>query len=155
MKPKFLYWLMALLGFSSMSSCDKIIDGGRPEYGSPHATFTLRGRVTDAQGYSIHGIKIDYNGVNNFGTPMVEYGITNRSGEYQIRFYLDGAEELSADVSAIDVDGMENRGLFKTQTKQVSVSGDDYVDGDGNWNMGDATKEVNFILELDDTQPQE
>jgi putative lipoprotein (rSAM/lipoprotein system) len=131
MKAKFLYSLMALLGFSSMS-CDRCFFGCEA-YGTPPVEYArVRGRVVDVDNHPLNGIQV---GVGDRTT------LTDGTGKYYIR--LEEYMPESVTITATDIDGEENHGLFKSRT----------ITQENENNEMDI--EVNIILELDDTQPQE
>lgn len=53
MKNKWISLLLSLLGFAA-AGCEE----ARVEYGSPYATYTLKGKVTDMNGKAISGIRV-------------------------------------------------------------------------------------------------
>ena len=133
--------LLALLGFTG---CHIEIGGGRVEYGTPHATFEVKGRVTDSDGDPVRDIKVvvgDPRGGDGF-----EYGvgITDASGRYEVTGGWFGGSDLS--VVAEDIDGDKNGGDFETESRVLRIDGDDYVGGRG-WFRGKVTKKADFELE--------
>ena len=113
---KIIKFLLICLGFKSVVACH----GTTEEYGTPYAEYEVKGRVSDAEGTPIQGIR-------------VSMGESKGS-------YMDS-------VQFTDIDGEAGGGLFDEQT--VTVQAEMTEEGDG-WDEGDyAVKEyVNVTLEL-------
>ncbi len=132
--------LLALLGFVAVTGCERV------EYGSPHAEFELKGKVVDAVGEPVKDIAVKIvAGANAEYELMLGRGTTDDDGDYIIS---SGAiyGRAAVVVVAEDVDGDENGGNFVTKTQVVEVKRSDFIGGDGNWNLGKATKTLDFTL---------
>jgi putative lipoprotein (rSAM/lipoprotein system) len=93
---KSVNWILAgilsILGFS--------VCVGPDEYGSPYATFSLRGKVTDKDGKPVKDIDI------KLGFPETSYYnsvYTNKEGDYSMKFDFYHIEEFN--IIASDIDG--------------------------------------------------
>ena len=126
-------WLLtsfaAILGINC--SCEQV-----EEYGTPYASFVLKGNVSDPDGHPIPGInvKMDYNET-----------YTGTDGSYNLSRDGIPGESVTYDVIFSDVDSIEN-GLFSDDTIPVTFRRSDLSGGDGHWNEGSATKTLNVIL---------
>lgn len=117
-----LKFLLICLGFGTAASCDM----GTVEYGTPHADYEAKGRVTDTEGNPLPGIKVqmleDYDVDSTGGIelrPMYseEDVLTDESGYFHIRNSGFSRETLSIGFS--DIDGEENGGEFAVKVVTV------------------------------------
>ena len=112
---KIIKFLLICLGFKSVVACH----GTTEEYGTPYAEYEVKGRVSDAEGTPISGIRVSM-------------------GESQDS-YMDS-------VAVTDAEG-RGGGLFEEQT--VTVQAEMTEEGDGWDEGDYAVKEdVNVTLEL-------
>jgi putative lipoprotein (rSAM/lipoprotein system) len=132
-------WVLAgLLSVLGFSGCDK--NEPMDAYGTPYATFTFHGRVTNRAGEPVPDIKIEVKASDDTGNPA----LTNASGHYSALFQAFSLEDFQ--VIASDIDGEAN-GSYLSDTIQVKVGKEDYYEkGDEGWNMGSASKEVDIVL---------
>jgi putative lipoprotein (rSAM/lipoprotein system) len=142
-------WILAgVLSVLGFSSCD-IENHGQEEYGTPYATFTFRGKVTDEAGKPVKDVKIEV--MEEQSEQPVNPVLTNASGDYTSTFQDFPMQNFR--VIASDIDG-ETNGSFQNDTVQVKISKEDFDDkGNGNWNQGSATKVVNFVLKENEYCP--
>ena len=112
------------------------------EYGSPYASFEVKGKVTDQQGKPIPGIQVTCDAM------YIQPVYTESDGSYAL--HGDGFPREKLQVSFEDVDGEENGGLFAARS--VSVETVHVKEGDGNWDFGVYEAEANAELSLDQTQ---
>jgi putative lipoprotein (rSAM/lipoprotein system) len=130
--------LSALLGFAT--ACERF---PRMEYGTPHATFITKGRITSVQ--------------NNNPIPGIEVRMIADSNRIQIDSIKSGIDGLySVDgslfpVSQIltmhfrDIDGIAN-GEFQDLDTVIEFKDPVFRDGDGHWYQGETEKELNVKL---------
>lgn len=133
-------WLLCLIGFGSSVACSPGMVAD--EYGSPYASFEVKGKVTDQQGNPIPGIQVTCDAM------YIQPVYTESDGSYALDG--DGFPREKIQVSFEDVDGEENGGLFAARS--VSVETVHVKDGDGNWDFGVYEAEANAALSLDQTQ---
>lgn len=133
-------WLLCLIGFGSSVACSPGMVAD--EYGSPYASFEVKGKVTDQQGNPIPGIQVTCDAM------YIQPVYTESDGSYAL--HGDGFPREKIQVSFEDVDGEENGGLFAART--VSVETVHVKEGDGNWDFGVYEAEANAELSLDQTQ---
>lgn len=133
-------WLLCLIGFGSSVACSPGMVAD--EYGSPYASFEVKGKVTDQQGKPIPGIQVTCDAM------YIQPVYTESDGSYAL--HGDGFPREKIHVSFEDVDGEENGGLFAARS--VSVETVHVKDGDGNWDFGVYEAEANAELSLDQTQ---
>lgn len=137
---RFSAWLLCLIGFGSSVACSPGMVAD--EYGSPYASFEVKGKVTDQQGNPIPGIQVTCDAM------YIQPVYTESDGSYALDG--DGFPREKIQVSFEDVDGEENGGLFAARS--VSVETVHVKDGDGNWDFGVYEAEANAELSLDQTQ---
>lgn len=133
--------LLFLLGFSGIvTSCEV-----KTEYGSPHAKYTVKGKVTDEDGKPIRNI-----GISILGGYQAQNILTGESGEFDITTETFSSDQLF--VVAEDIDGEEN-GLFKSDTVEVIFDKSDYYQKGKSWYKGAARKEIPAIV-LKEVEPE-
>jgi putative lipoprotein (rSAM/lipoprotein system) len=135
-------WILAgILSILGFSGC-QYVRTGPDEYGSPYATFSFHGKVTDKAGKPVKDIQVE---VRRQIYPVTkEPASTDASGRYSIRFQDDLFEDYQMIVS--DIDGEAN-GSFLNDTVRVKVTKEDYYEeGKSNWDYGSADKEVDIVL---------
>ncbi len=124
-----MYGFVVRLGFSSCDSNESEM------YGTPYATYSLKGKVVDAQKQP------DYH------SPIAPLKI-NASGEFAFKenLTIDGKFRLVAR----DVDGTAN-GSFKSDSIEITM--DKPSGGDGSWFQGSASKEdIVITLQKDEAK---
>jgi putative lipoprotein (rSAM/lipoprotein system) len=132
--------LLALLGFTR---CEHI---GTMEYGMPHASFEIKGVVTDEAGEPVRDIKISVrDAAPDRSEGEVGVGITNAYGYYSVDGSWFGGSDLV--VAVEDIDGDKNGGEFAPQDRELKIEEEDYVGGEG-WNRGTVTKTADFEISL-------
>ena len=152
--------ILSLLGFVGCEKHDP------PEYGSPHADYTVKGTVVNKNtGNPIKGIRVTYNTVR-FGTmygviPTLytpkSYVFTNPNGEFKLTDRFGAGEYIIEDgsvkmtVHLEDVDEEEN-GLFLSVNQLVDFSKAEQSGKPKNWYMGEYTLNMNF--EMDEVENQ-
>ena len=131
--------LLTLLGFST---CDKTDIPA--EYGTPHAKFTVSGKVTDDQGQALSSIRVVIPQIDNSviyaKIPDTLYTKSDGGFEYtfsgfpgDIRIYLKFEDASLPPV-------------FETDLAKVDFKYSELKGGDGRWYDGSAQKEVNVTL---------
>jgi len=128
--------IMGLLGFTC---CDEPAD----EYGTPHATYKINGRVTNKSGEAIPGIQIELEEMLYSSYAAITY--SDSKGEYVIEKETVGRTD-KMQLMASDIDGEEN-GVYGNDTIQVLIEDKDYYDKGKGWNVGKANKKVDIVLE--------
>ena len=142
--------ILLLLGFSS---CDNDNNGNGDEpllmYGMPYATYSLKGKVVDAQKQPIPDIEVKIK-IGNGGVyynPIASLK-TNSSGEFAFKenLTIDGKFRLVAR----DVDGTAN-GSFESDS--IDITMDKPSGGDGSWFQGSASEEdIVITLQKDEAK---
>lgn len=108
----------------------KMIEDMVCEYGVPHATFEVKGKVVDADGNPIAGIEV-------YGEDIHEHMRAKTTTSEDGTFTLVQPEWFPAeevDVCFEDVDGEANGGDFGKKVETVSLTQTE--DGEGTWNVG-------------------
>jgi putative lipoprotein (rSAM/lipoprotein system) len=132
-------FFLTLLGFGGacmLGGCE--YGTGWAEYGTPTATFIVKGNVSSEDNNKIPNIKV-----------VMEYDTvyTNADGTYQVSTG-NFPEDQNILVEFTDVDGSEN-GQFQSTDTVVSFIDPKFINGDGSWFAGEATKELNIKLKED------
>lgn len=136
-------WALAgLISFLGLGiSCDSIIKDSPSEYGSPHADFRVKGKVTDEAGTPIPGIRMHAQpSPQYYGRTDTTY--TDENGNYELQSVIIGHEHI--DVYAEDIDGVNN-GMFQPDSARILSKDIDLKDGKG-WYEGWDEKEIDFRL---------
>ena len=134
--------ILLLLGFSS---CDS---NGSEMYGTPYATYSLKGKVVDAQKQPIPDIEVKI----KIGRGDVYYSQiaplkTNSSGEFSFKENLTAEGKFR--LIARDADGAAN-GSFKSDS--IDITTDKPSGGDG-WFRGTTSKEdIVITLQKDEAK---
>ena len=144
-----LNFILLLLGFSS---CDGDDNGNVGEqllmYGMPYATYSLKGKVVDAQKQPIPDIEVKikegYGGVYYNQIASLK---TNSSGEFVFKENLTAEGKFR--LVARDADGAAN-GSFKSDS--IDITTDKPSGGDG-WFRGTTSKEdIVITLQKDEAK---
>lgn len=124
--------LLALLGFTTC-------DGGADMYGCPHAKFTIKGKVINEAQIPIPQIQIRtaYTDSPNY----VDTLYTDSKGEF---IYTKDNKYIS--LFFTDIDGNANGGNYAPDSTSVSFKDMKLEGGDGDWYLGEATKEITIVL---------
>jgi putative lipoprotein (rSAM/lipoprotein system) len=136
---KSVNWVLAgILSMLGFSGCE-IKKVGPEEYGTPHATLSLHGKVTGKDGKPVENINV------KLSEPIyVDSVSTDAAGGYSFTLDVYSIDEFN--VIASDIDG-ELNGSYQSDTVRVKITEEDYYDkGDGKWNNGSADKEVDIEL---------
>ena len=134
--------ILLLLGFSS---CDS---NGSEMYGTPYATYSLKGKVVDTQKQPIPDIEVKIK-IGNGGVYYNQIASlkTNSSGEFSFKENLTAEGKFR--LVARDVDGAAN-GSFKSDS--IDITTDKPSGGDG-WFRGTTSKEdIVITLQKDEAK---
>lgn len=133
-------WALAgIMGLFGFTCCDEPAD----EYGTPHATYKISGRVMNKSGEAIPGIQIELEETLYSGYAAIT--CSDSKGEYEIERETVGRTDKMR-LIASDIDEEEN-GLYRNDTIQVLIEDKDYYDKGKGWNVGKANKRVDIVLE--------
>lgn len=153
----FLHLLLgALLGLLGFSSCGFIeIGGGLCEYGEPHVDFQASGKVTDASGKGIEGIRVavrQHRHYENSAGVIYDQNdwyfndtlYTDAGGQYLLN---RDAFSSPDDVTIVfeDIDGEEHGGQFASKTVTAEVK--QVKKGDNRWYGGGFAVEADVTLD--------
>lgn len=142
---KILAGLLTLLGFSN-TSCSPV-----DEYGSPYATYEIKGKVVNEKGTAIPDIQViipapdaDNEEDQFFYRDTLS---TNSSGEFNKQIgYGSFGEDVTFKIATKDIDGEANGGLFEDTVTDIAFKKEDLKGGDGNWYFGNAKKDVTITM---------
>ena len=142
---KIIKFLLICLGFKSLTACDVEIWNGTVEYGTPYAEYEVKGRVSDAEGTPIQGIRVSMG--ESQDRYMDSVAVTDAEGRFHVIHGTFPFRDNTFDIQFTDIDGEAGGGLFDEQT--VTVQAEMTEEGDG-WDEGDyaVKKDVNVTLEL-------
>ena len=136
-------WLLCLIGFGGTVACSPGMVAD--EYGSPYASYEVKGKVTDQQGEPIPGIQVTCDAIS------MEPAYTDTDGAFHMSG--DGFPREKVEVEFKDVDGEENGGVFAGKT--IAAQAVHVQDGDGNWDFGLYEAVANAELSLEPSQSVE
>ncbi len=123
---RFLYFLIAALGFGSVSCEESGFRGGNLDaYGVPHVDFHITTRVVDEEGTPINGIEVSMGSTAEDFTPI---GQTDENGLYTLTLKEYPTREV---MRFTDIDGEANGGEFMDKSVNVRkvIQENDSVDG--------------------------
>jgi putative lipoprotein (rSAM/lipoprotein system) len=124
---------LALLGFTGCTN------ETTEEYGMPHCTFQIKGKVSDQQEQLIEGARIIVRELRDMADsyyPLPDTLAVKSDGEY---LYEYGGYP----VQKVRVKCEDPSGAYQADSVDVALK---YTGGSGNWNVGNASEEVNFTL---------
>ena len=139
---RFIYWLLTMLGFSSMVGCDGDINQHADMYGTPTADYEVKGKVLDADGDPIKGIKVI---LKHLSSLNILNSQSLADGSYTLSTKLMTTNKLL--LTAQDIDGAENGGEFEEKTVELDFSKIEYTGDKGAWYSGKKSLEQNIVLE--------
>lgn len=141
--------ILSLLGFPA---CEQ---HGELMYGSPYASFSIRGKIQTEAKTGIPDIEVRMALVTEEGYSIYEEENpslkTDEKGEFSVTFDAPYFDKLR--VYATDVDGTENGSFAKDSIDIVFESKDFKGKQKNNWDMGHAEKEI--TIELKKTKENE
>jgi putative lipoprotein (rSAM/lipoprotein system) len=137
-------WVLAgILSVLGFSGCNKE-EFGPDEYGTPYASYTFRGQVTNEAGNTVKNIKIEImEGQSGYYNAIQNPILSNDDGSYYVSIETFPTDEFRIVFS--DIDGTTN-GSYQNDTIPVKINKGDYSEGNGNWNYGSVEKEINQVL---------
>lgn len=147
--------LLTLLGFSGCSDDDD--DGGLvAEYGTPMASFVVKGKITDTDGKTLEGIQVVVPTVDHYQVrPGVVYDkpvitaevhdtlYTKSNGEFEYK-YSSGTPTDTVRIH-MKFEDILTEPRFSSDSTNVSFLPED-LKGGGRWNKGEAEKSVQVKL---------
>lgn len=130
---KLITMLLSIMGFST--ACE-VIGGARVEYGTPHATFLVKGNISSASSNKpIPQIKV----IMGYDTTY-----TDNEGNYMAKM-VDFPTDQSYIIELFDVDGTQH-GEFADTNATIDFIDPEFSGGDGNWNSGQTEKELEIKM---------
>lgn len=107
-------------------------------YGTPYVEFSIKGRVTDTEERPLQGIEVSMED----GMQKV---LTAKDGSFNYATGMTGFGLKEVTLTFTDVDGEENGGEFGTKVVTVPVI--QSAPGDGSWDNGDYSGEVDVVMD--------
>ena len=143
---RFIYWLLTMLGFSSMVGCDGGINPVPDMYGTPLADYEIKGKVLDADGDPIKGIKVEVQTYVAGPEPIpIIRKFSLDDGTYDASVQTFPVSKLR--LVAQDIDGAENGGEFEEKTVELDFSKIEYTGDKDAWYSGKKSLEQDVVLE--------
>ena len=134
--------ILALLGFSACNDEKEL----PLMYGTPHANFTIKGKVVNDESMPIPDIEIkclvEHHGDNRSWFDTIPAVSTSSAGTFTYQFEEFPTDKLR--IIATDSDGPQN-GSYEKDSTDLTLSDNDYKGRDG-WYRGTVEKEINFNL---------
>ncbi len=131
--------LMTLLGFAT--ACERF---PRMEYGTPHATFITKGKITSNHDNNpVSGIQVRM--VADSNRRQVDSINSINDGSYQVSDNFGFPVAQSYTMQFRDIDGTIN-GEFQSLDTVVEFKNPVFNGGDGHWYDGETQKEFNVKL---------
>ncbi|MCL2502075.1 MAG: radical SAM-associated putative lipoprotein [Bacteroidales bacterium] len=148
--------LLTLLGFSACGDKDEIIPMGL-EYGTPHAKYAVKGKVTDAQGQALSPMRVIVPRVvlhtparpgfipDNpvYTMPIRDTLYTKPDGSFEYTYAGFPTETVHIHLKFEDP---ALQPVFESDSTRVDFHHSDLKGGDGRWNTGSAQKEADMTL---------
>lgn len=130
--------VMALLGlFPFLAACDD----PRTLYGTPSATYVVKGKVTDETTHApLKNIRVMLHENDEYPEYRLDTVYTDELGAYNLTFKGYTKQNLTIYLKAEDVDGDVNGGQYPAKEDTVVVTESNWDKSDaGSWNIGTAT----------------
>ena len=136
---RFIYFLLALLGFGTIACDNGSMDDVVAEYGCPHINFSLKARVVDEAGKPIEGIEVQTKN-NAFYTD--NYSDAEGNIDLNVSMWPD----TNIDLVFTDVDGAENGGEFETLELNIADKVEQVKEGSGSWYEGSYKADLGDVV---------
>ena len=139
---RLIYFLLAILGFGSISSCSEIdnTDDVVAEYGCPHTEFKINARVVDSEGNPIKGIKVSVSGDPDFTYEELNSLTTKTDdkGELTESEFTGFSSTDPFTMRVEDIDGEANGGEFAVKDIELNkyITEDSKVEEGSGWYRG-------------------
>ena len=128
---RIIKFLLICLGFKSLTACDVEVWQGTVEYGTPYAEYEVKGRVSDAEGTPISGVRVSI-GEENL---VDSVAVTDVDGRFHVNHGTHPFNNSTFDILFTDIDGEAGGGLFESDT--VTVRAELVKEGENTWDSGD------------------
>ena len=136
---RFIYFLLALIGFGA-GACDHgSMDDVVAEYGCPHINFSFKARVIDEAGKPIEGIEVQ---TRNGDFYMDNFSDAEGNIDLKVGMWPD----TNIDVIFTDVDGELNGGEFETLELNIADKVEQVAEGSGSWYEGGYKAELGDVV---------
>lgn len=141
-------WLLTtLVGFLGFTACLPW-EGPRMMYGTPYATYSIKGKVVNNINEPIPAIQIVIDGDNGRPGSINQVIVaTDAKGEFAKVYSFTQPLDTEFTLKLEDIDGMVN-GLYKSSSQKVSIKKSELNGGSG-WNSGSVQKDITVTLEKD------
>ena len=133
-----LVGLLSLLGFAGCGQDEE----GVVEYGSPHADYKIKGKVTNEAEVPLSDIQVE---IQFDSYPNANTIKSNKQGEFEWKETLFPRSQ-TIKVITTDIDGEANGGAFESDTTEVIFTREDLKGGGGSWYEGSAEKSIQIKL---------
>lgn len=135
MKNKLLFMILSLLGFATACSSCSDEEEFMCEYGTPFATFSVKGKVLNKSGEPIPNIKVSVNHSSHSFVASKEDGsfILDKHQAFYLKSNSSGSD---FNIIFTDIDGAEN-GQYKEHKAVVTFTENPDFKSDSSWHQGD------------------
>ncbi|MDH6306613.1 putative lipoprotein (rSAM/lipoprotein system) [Parabacteroides sp. PF5-5] len=145
--------LLSLVGYScSNNNEDELV----AEYGTPHASYAIKGKVTNESHEAIPYLQVEvikHEGEDNYFQD-IDTLYTDKNGDFSWENTLVSfGSDISVDVITQDIDGNAN-GSYLSDTTTVSFKSEDMTGPTGHWYFGKAEKEIAIVLKEETKEPE-
>ncbi len=151
MRNRWIGWILSLLGLATAAGCEESTkEEPRAEYGTPYVTYEVKGKVTNADGAVVPGIRVTMPETNRST-------LADDEGTYWMRgmdFSHPKPEEgkgVTFTLLIDDVDGAEN-GSYAMQKVEVTFTEEHAVEfkpeGNWHWNAYVLSYDINLGRDL-------
>ena len=100
---KIIKFLLICLGFKSLTACDVEIWNGTMEYGTPYAEYEVKGRVSDAEGTPIQGVRVSMG--ESQSSQLDSVAVTDAEGRFHVIHGTFPFRDNTFDIQFTDIDG--------------------------------------------------
>jgi putative lipoprotein (rSAM/lipoprotein system) len=132
---KIIAFFISILGIGGACTFGGCEYGTIAEYGTPNATFVVRGKVMNEDGANISNIRV---------VMYQDSTLTNTNGQYEVET-VDFPTVREFQIRFEDIDGAVNNEYQKLDTVVVFVD-PEFQGADGSWYHGETSKEFNVKL---------
>lgn len=156
------YLLSSLLACLGFTSCDSE-KGENPMicmYGTPTATFVIKGKVTDESGKGLPGIQVvvpnlEFGFVTRPGVildhpngtlPLCDTLYTQEDGQFAWHGAAFNYDTVRYNLRFNDLHAVEDAPFYQADSLKVTFLATELKNGDGAWNWGYAEKKIEVTL---------
>lgn len=133
-----LAFILSLLGIGGACTFSCCAYGTPVEYGTPHATFKVYGKVTSEDNTEIPNARV---------VLQEDTAYTNENGNYNVQV-IEFPSNQDFLIEFMDIDGNTN-GAYQSKDTIVSFQDPVFENGENPWYSGETSKEIDIKLKED------